>query len=297
MSELANGDFGLSWSQLRAFEACARLSSFKVAALALSLTASAVRFQVGLLEARIGTPLFERQGGRLALTKTGATFARQIARPMQQLLTACATARHSASDAPLTLTAPPLFARQFLLGDAFLKWCDANNVRIEVSDAKRDLLAPGQIAAVRLHPDADPEMVLLPLLKVELCIAAAPVLAESARPKDPDWWMAQTLLCPSASVEAWSAAWRGLQMPQAFSPRRLAYSSYSAATEAACAGHGLILAPLPFAQKEISAGQLMILSDLRIQAEKGYELAMRRDVSASRRGQLLTRQLVRLCRR
>src|ERR1700687_6213493 len=64
-------DPGLTWSQLRGFEACARLSSFNAAAAELNLTASAVRHQAGLLEARIGVKLLERQGGRLSLTSTG----------------------------------------------------------------------------------------------------------------------------------------------------------------------------------------------------------------------------------
>jgi DNA-binding transcriptional LysR family regulator len=42
-------DPGLSWSQLRAFEACAKLLSFNAAAASLNLTPAAVRYQVGLL--------------------------------------------------------------------------------------------------------------------------------------------------------------------------------------------------------------------------------------------------------
>src|SRR6516164_8317682 len=79
----ANGtqarDPGLSWSQLRAFEASASVLSFSAAALRLSITASAVRYQIALLESRLGTRLFERRGGRLALTPVGASFQRRKA--------------------------------------------------------------------------------------------------------------------------------------------------------------------------------------------------------------------------
>ena len=107
-------DPGLSWSQLRAFEACARLSSFNAAAAELNLTASAIRYQAGLLEGRIGVKLLERRGGRLALTSAGTAFARRITRPMRELIGACEEASSTAASAPMTLTAPPLFARQFL---------------------------------------------------------------------------------------------------------------------------------------------------------------------------------------
>jgi LysR family transcriptional regulator, glycine cleavage system transcriptional activator len=288
-------DPGLSWSQLRAFEACARLSSFGGAALALSVTTSAVRFQVGLLEGRLGVALFERQGGRLMLTDIGQTFARQIARPVQDLLAACAAATQSAHDAPLTLTAPPLFARQFLIGATFLTWCDVNRVRLDISDTKRDLFIPDLIAAIRLSPDADPELAITHLLNVELCIAASPGSAADARSDDPAWWERQTLLSPRASENGWAAAWRALNITEAIAPRTLPYSSYAAALEAACAGSGLILAPLPFAQREIDAGRLVPISDVRVHAKNGYALIMRKGFAVTPRGRALARQLVRLC--
>jgi DNA-binding transcriptional LysR family regulator len=50
------------------------------AALRLNITASAVRYQIALLESRLGTRLFERRGGRLALTPVGASFQRRLER-------------------------------------------------------------------------------------------------------------------------------------------------------------------------------------------------------------------------
>jgi LysR family transcriptional regulator, glycine cleavage system transcriptional activator len=288
-------DPGLSWSQLRAFDACARFSSFSAAALKLSVSASAVRFQISLLESRLGVNLFERHGGRLALTEIGRSFATRIARPMDDLLAACEAARQSALNAPLILTAPPLFARQFLLVEPFLKWCDANQVRLDVSDIKRDLFAPGLIAAIRLGAEDDPDLSSLPLLHVQLCIAATPEIAESARPEDPKWWAEQTLLTPSASQGGWKTAWRLLNLTDDCLSRLLPYSSYSAALEAACAGNGLILAPLPFAEKEIAAGRLGVISDVRIDSPQGYSLTMRKEFAASPRARILARMLVRTC--
>jgi LysR family glycine cleavage system transcriptional activator len=173
-------DPGLSWSQLRAFEASARLLSFNAAAASLNLTPAAIRHQVGLLEARLGARLYERRGGRLALTKPGAAFRGRIARPMQELAKACAEASQSASTAPLLLTAPPMFARQYLFGDRFLKWCDSNFIRLEVTDSMRDLTGPDQIVAVRLGAEPAPDISLTPVLAVKLTLAAAPRIAVDA---------------------------------------------------------------------------------------------------------------------
>jgi LysR family transcriptional regulator, glycine cleavage system transcriptional activator len=288
-------DPGLSWSQLRAFEACARMLHFNAAALKLSVSTSAVRFQVGLLESRLGVRLFERQGGRLALTDIGRDFARDVARPMQELLVACEAAQQSASEVPLTLTAPPLFARQFLLDEHFLKWCDVNKVQLDVSDNKRDLLGPGLIAAIRLGAQDHPDLVDRPLLDVELCIVAAPYIASGAKPHDASWWGKQSLLTPSASLDGWKLAWQALGIGVSLSPRIVPFTSYAAALEAACAGNGLILAPLPFAEREIDGGRLTPISAIRIPADYGYSLIMRQALATATRGRNLTRKLVRVC--
>ena len=288
-------DPGLSWSQLRAFEACARLSSFSAAAMKLSISTSAVRFQISLLESRLGTRLFERQAGHLTLTKIGKTFANQIVGPMQGLRAACVVAQRSASETELTLTAPPLFAREYLLVESFLKWCDAAKARLDVSDNKRDLLSPGLIAAIRLAPEDHPDLVSTPIRGIELCIAAAPHIALGARPTEIDWWATQTLLTPSASLDGWKMAWNLLGVGDGGSPRVLPFSSYAAALDVACAGNGVILAPLPFAQREMATGRLLPISDIRICSAIGYSLIMRKELAISARGRALARKLVIEC--
>jgi LysR family transcriptional regulator, glycine cleavage system transcriptional activator len=285
-------DPGLSWSQLRAFEACARLSSFNAAAAELNLTASAIRYQAGLLEGRIGVKLLERQGGRLSLTSAGTAFARQISRPMRDLIRACTEAGTTAAMAPITLTAPPLFARQFLFERRFLKWCEDNRVRLDVTDAKRDLLTTDHIVAVRLGAQEDPDLMATPILEVELVVAAAPSVAAQACPSDPAWWAEQILISPGVSDRAWPRAWRELKLPAPKTTRPLHFSSYAAALEAACAGHGVLLAPLPFSEREFAAGRLLRLSDIRLSSPIGYSLVMKRELALMSRGRSLQRRVL-----
>jgi LysR family glycine cleavage system transcriptional activator len=291
-TELSTRDPVLSWSQLRAFEACARLLSFNAAAASLNLTPAAVRYQVGLLEARLGVRLYNRQGGRLALTKIGATFRGRIARPMQELARACADASQSAVAAPMQLTVPPLFARQFLFADRFLKWCDANSVKLDVTDSKRDLLGPDQIVAIRLGAEPAPDIALTPVLAVKLVLAAAPSVVAEARGSEAAWWSKQNLLTPSVSEAAWERVWMALDLNEKATPRHRRFSSYAAALEAACAGQGVLLAALPFAEREFGAGRLARLSKIRIPSPVGYSVVMRSEVAASRRGRLLKQRLL-----
>jgi LysR family transcriptional regulator for bpeEF and oprC len=181
-------DPGLSWSQLRAFESCASVLSFSAAALRLNITASAVRYQIALLETRLETRLFERRGGHLALTTVGASFQRRIERPMRELLRACEDASRSAKTAVIMLTAPPMFAREFLFQDRFLKWCDSNAIRLDVMDAKRDFFGPDQIAAIRLGAEADANLTLSPILKIKLVVCTEKLkLGRSGGEVRPGW--------------------------------------------------------------------------------------------------------------
>jgi LysR family transcriptional regulator, glycine cleavage system transcriptional activator len=267
-------DPGLSWSQLRAFQTCARLSSFNAAATELNLTASAVRHQVGLLEARLGV------------------FERQTSRPMRDLVSVCATASRMAAAVPIILTAPPLFARQFLFDDRFLKWCDRNQVELDISDLKRDLFGTNQIVAVRLGPEPDPDLVSTPVFDVQLVLAAAPTIAARARPTDQSWWLEQTLLSPGVSDIAWPHVWRALKVSAPETTRPLHFSSYAAALEAACAGHGVLLAPLPFSELEFASGRLSRFSNICLPSRIRYSLLMRRELAGTSRGRALRRRIV-----
>jgi LysR family transcriptional regulator, transcriptional activator of the cysJI operon len=68
--------------RLRVFRAVARHLNFRMAAEELLLTQSAVTQQIKTLESELDVPLFDRAGGRVALTPAGATllpFAERLA--------------------------------------------------------------------------------------------------------------------------------------------------------------------------------------------------------------------------
>jgi LysR family glycine cleavage system transcriptional activator len=73
----------LTW--LRAFEAAARLGSLKEAAEELSVTASTISHHVRDLEARLGTPLFAKQGRGVVLTVEGERYFRTLRQAFELL--------------------------------------------------------------------------------------------------------------------------------------------------------------------------------------------------------------------
>jgi LysR family glycine cleavage system transcriptional activator len=285
-------DPGLSWSQLRAFIACVRYRSFNAAAAAVGLTSSAVRYQIGLLEHRLGRLLFERRGGTLALTDVGQSFAQRVEAPMRDLVAACAEVATSADDGPMTLTVPPLFARQFLFDPHLIKWCDANRIDLDITDVKRDLFAQPPVAAVRLAAEDHTDLSLTKLLKVSAIIAAAPAIANHARPIDRAWWAEQMLIHTTISDTGWLCVWSALGLAPTAPKRTHVFSSHAAALEAAASGYGIILAPLPFAQLELSSGRLKQISNVRLAGKYDFSLVMRRSAASSARGRALRQKVV-----
>ncbi len=73
----------LTW--LRAFEAAARLGSLKDAAEELSVTPSTISHHVRDLEARLGAPLFAKQGRGVALTAEGEQYFRTLRQAFELL--------------------------------------------------------------------------------------------------------------------------------------------------------------------------------------------------------------------
>lgn len=101
---------------LRAFEAAARLLSFKNAAQELHVTPSAISQQIRLLEDHLGVSLFHRRVRALTLTQEGAAMLPQVREGLDTLAEAMALVRKSTGElSPLVVTAPPSFATRWLL--------------------------------------------------------------------------------------------------------------------------------------------------------------------------------------
>lgn len=104
-----------SLNLLRAFEASARLGSFKEAADELCVTASAVSQQVKTLEEQLGVTLFERLPRGLALTEAGQRYAADIRPLLAAIDDATDRLRRSRARSLLRVTLMPPLARRIVL--------------------------------------------------------------------------------------------------------------------------------------------------------------------------------------
>jgi LysR family glycine cleavage system transcriptional activator len=104
---------------VRAFEAAARLGSFKEAAAELSVTHSAVSQQIRLLEEWLGAPpLFRRSVRRVVLTPAGAALLAEFGPALDRISAAVQQHRARRDDAPvavLRVNALATFSLRWLL--------------------------------------------------------------------------------------------------------------------------------------------------------------------------------------
>ena len=144
-----------SLNALRAFEAAARLGSFKAAAGELGVTHGAISQQVRLLEDWLRAPLFERHNRRIVLTPAARAYLSEVGPAFDRV--AAATARYGHDDgAVLRLNAPATFALRWLVPRlaGFREQHPDIRVRLETSNQALEALPDAYDIVVRGGPDA-----------------------------------------------------------------------------------------------------------------------------------------------
>jgi LysR family glycine cleavage system transcriptional activator len=111
----------LAIGPLRAFEAVARLLSFRAAGEELHLTQSAVSRQIQSLEEEIGVPLLTRGTRQVALTSAGATLLRATLPALGQLDAAVQQVRRTSVRPRVSITTFASFASLWLIRKRGLK--------------------------------------------------------------------------------------------------------------------------------------------------------------------------------
>jgi len=101
---------------IRAFEAAARLGSFKLAAHELSVTPAAISHQLASLEDYLGTALFIRSNRLVQLTAKGQQLSEQVSASFTQLQSALEQAsKLDNDDQVLVVSAAPSIAAKWLV--------------------------------------------------------------------------------------------------------------------------------------------------------------------------------------
>ena len=244
-------------NSVRAFEAVARHLNLSAAAEELHVTKGAVSLQLKRLEEDLGTALLERGTRGFSLTPAGEAYFGAVNGALR--LIAQATLQARAPSLPIvTLSCTPGFVQQWLLPRLpRLEAVAKLDLRIRATNAVCDFARDQVDFAVRHGRGPYPGLVTHSLFDDDLVVVAAP---GARRPgwRKPD---ARDLEGHQLLHDEHRGDWRlwleAAGLPASLAQRGPVFENANAAIEAAAAGRGLALVPLPLVHPMIERGQLV----------------------------------------
>jgi LysR family glycine cleavage system transcriptional activator len=249
---------------LRAFEAVARLSSFRGAADELHLTQPAISRQIKSLEGEIGTPLFTRGTRHVALTGAGATLRRTLEPLLAQLDTTVRQLRQQRHRAPVGLTTFASFASLWLLPrlHGFQEVHPGIDIRVSAADRLAEFDDPDVDIALRYClPEAVPAGAVRLFGELLTPVASPSLLARQPIRRAAD--LARHVLLeeddtrPSAQYLSWRHYLRQ-HAPTVAEPKSWIYLNYTyQQVQAALAGQGVALARVALVAESLARGELV----------------------------------------
>lgn len=257
---------------LRVFAAAARTENFMQAGESLYVTQGAVSRQIKQLEVWLGVPVFTRTHRGVLLTPAGRQLATAVDTAFQHIDTVVQNLQHHNLRQQLAINLPPTFATRWMaprLPD-FRRQFAHIDLSITTHDvhALRDVRHCDCAIAFSAQAWADGDCSLL--MVEQHVMLASPMLwngAQAPRLKD-----ATLLHITDGNVrmpiwEHWCAA-QGLTD---VNPKPgLSFSTLDQVINAALAGAGVAIVDEAMVPKELAAGSLRPLSDIKVAGPHGY---------------------------
>lgn len=264
---------------LRAFEAAGRLLSMTRAADELHLTHGAISRHIATLEGDLGTPLFLRLTRRIVLTEAGAEFHAVVARLLGELASEAQRLRGDDRARRLTVSTSVSFASKWLAPrlPGLRASCPSYDVQMDVTDVNVDLRAGHVDAAIRYGFGRYPNVMSERVLEESVTpVCSTGYLIEAGGLASAADLVRCTLLHEVGMLADWSQWFALAGLGRKRPPRGPTFSHGSMAVEAAIRGEGVALARSTLVADDIAAGRLVApFPDLRLKAERGYDLVFR----------------------
>ncbi|CAH2602566.1 LysR family transcriptional regulator [Rhodovastum atsumiense] len=248
---------------LRAFEAAARLGSFKDAARELAVTHGAISRHVRLLEDWLGPPaLFRRLNRRVVLTPTGAALLAETGPALDRL--AAAAARHRAGGG----RPPPAVLRVNALATFSLRWLlprlgqfrDRHpeiEVRLSTSNEPVDAVTEPCDVIIRGGPDTFYGFTCHPFLTEWRLPVCSPALPERVPLRDVADLRFHTLIHASTLPRVWPDWLAAAGVPELAPAASLTLDHFYLTLQAALDGLGVAMGPTALVAEDLAAGRLV----------------------------------------
>lgn len=270
-----------SLNALRAFEATARLLSYRKAADELNVTPAAVKQLVAKLEDVLGEKLVRRDGRKMALTPAGTSGIEDLSTGFRQITRSVERIRRNKTRQRLVVSVDPSFAAAWLVPrlENFKRAFPSIDVLIDSSMQIVDLEGGSAHVGIRFGIESHTGLIAHRLFDEELCAMCSPNLANASPglSKLEDLEHA-TLLRWDTSQFEWATNTRRMNYwrswLEAVGARKLRpgkgmdFTDYNLAVQAAIAGHGVILGSRPILEPLLT-GQLLV-DPFNLSSKPGY---------------------------
>jgi LysR family transcriptional regulator, glycine cleavage system transcriptional activator len=251
---------------LTAFEAAARLGSFRMAASELGITRSAVSHQVKLLEDRLNIQFFRRDARRAELTPEGHSYYPVVREAFNQI-EAQTRALRPALDNELIIQVYVTVAIKWLIPRLhdFERRFPGMKVRLSTSYFDWDFDENSVDVGIVLARNKSPGHYYRPLFQSMLVPVCSPKLIAGSSPiSKPEDLQQHKLIDVYTAEEDWQL-WLDAAGVKGVKPaNRLSVDSYILAQEAALEGRGIAMTIGPFATEELKLGRLVKPFDLPV---------------------------------
>ena len=278
----------LPFNALRAFEAAARLGSFKKAAEELFVTPAAISQQIRFLEERLEVKLFHRSNRQIELTEEARRGLPKLAEGFEALSEAVRLITEASLQTSLTVWSSPSFAQKWLLPrlSGFTANHPSTNLNISASlDLVDSTHATNTIpaenfrrqnvdVAIRFGQGNYPGCRVDKLFNVSATPLCSPSLLEGVSPlRSPDDLRHHTLLhdhTPYEGRPTWADWLNKAEVGNIDTERGMSFNSVSLALSAAIEGQGVVYTLRALAQDDIIAGRLVAPFDLSLPLDHAY---------------------------
>ncbi|UWQ74000.1 LysR substrate-binding domain-containing protein [Leisingera sp. M658] len=259
---------------LRAFEAAARLGSFRAAAEAIGVSPTAVSHHIRGLEAYLNIRLFTRDGRQVHLTDEGARLADGASQAFRILEATVNSVARWPEKTTIRIALGPSFATRWLL-PRFADFC-AKFPDVELKLVQTPLMVSPQ------NVDADifitwgdgrfPGMISEPLVSVLSAPVASPALLDRlGHPQSPADLMRFPLIHQRDTL-GWNAWFMQAGVRLDGPLHGPVIEDTNVVLQAAASGQGIVMGWIPLIDTDLQSGVLVQLFDKTVSENRAYYL-------------------------
>jgi DNA-binding transcriptional LysR family regulator len=266
---------------VRAFEAAARHLSFSAAGEELHVTHPAISHQIRRLEEWLGVLLFHRDARKVRLTDAGIILYASASGALAELSATCRRIRRNAAVATVSVGCIPSIASRWLVPRLpdFTAGHPDIGMRVAYARAEERLGDGENDVLVTLGADPTSGVTNIRLFsRMNRPVCSPYYFAGKDHLRTPGGIAVADLLHDENRL-GWREWFSEAGLPDVEVGNGPVFADFNILATAVIAGHGVALCPVDVFRDELRRGDLVVLSEISTNRDKGYFLTMSADAS------------------